>query len=166
MTYNIHPILVHFPIAFLFIYSLIKILPMSRWFPNVSWRQIERVLLVVGVLGACAALATGDTAEHLLVQRNHQLIEAHSTFGVISTFIFGALLLGEITAFYNSRRRNNVALWLEKVLCNRLFSALLALVGLVCISLTGLLGGVIVYGVGVDPFAPIVLKMLGITFSK
>ena len=58
MTYNIHPLFVHFPIAFLFIYSLIKIVPVKKWLPKVSWKDIERVLLVVGVLGAFAALSS------------------------------------------------------------------------------------------------------------
>ncbi len=163
MSYNIHPILVHFPIAFLFIYALIKILPLKHWFPRVSWRQIERVLLVVGVFGAFAALATGEAAEHLLKPRpNRSLVEMHSTFAALSTWIFSVLLLGEIASFFNIYRRNVIAQWIERVFCNKWFSALLALIGLVCISLTGLLGGVIAYGLTADPVAPFVLRILGI----
>ena len=165
MTYNLHPIFVHFPIAMLFVYSLIKILPLKKWFPRVAWRQIERVLLVVGVLGAFAALATGDTAEHL-VKPNHQLVDAHSTFAAVATWLYGALLLGEITAMVNVRlaaQKIVVLQFLECVLCHPLFSALLAFLALVAISITGLLGGVMAYGVTADPFANVVLKILGIS---
>lgn len=40
--------------------------------------------------------------------------------------------------------------------------SLLAVVGLFAITITGVLGGSIVYGTTADPLAPIVLKMLGL----
>jgi uncharacterized membrane protein len=171
MTYNIHPLLVHFPIALLFLYSVIKILPMQKWFPKVAWRDVERVLLLIGVLGAFAALATGDTAEHL-VHPNRQLVDAHSNFATVATFIYGALLVGEIAAVFNTYTDRINASWqwllkvsqfIEKILCNKAFSIILAIAGFVAISVTGLLGGVIAYGLTADPVAPFVLKLLGIT---
>lgn len=162
MSYNIHPIFVHFPIAMLFLYSIIKVLPFKKWFPAVAWRQIERALLVVGVLGAFAALATGDTAEHLLQPRpNRQLVEMHSTFGALATWIYGALLLGEIAAM--SKIKNSFVLFVERVLCNPFFSGVLAALGFIAIAITGMLGGVIAYGLTADPIAPILLKLLGIS---
>lgn len=175
MSYNIHPIFVHFPIALLIVYSVIKIIPLKRWFPEVAWHDIERALLFVGVFGAFAALSTGETAEYL-VQPNRQLVEAHSTFADISTWLYGALLLGEISAFINAHigtprfaiftKYSVVAKLftvLEKVFCNRTFSAVLALVALAAISMTGLLGGVLAYGLTADPFAATVVGWLGIT---
>ena len=168
--YNIHPLLVHFPIAFLFLYSVIKILPFKRWFPKVAWRDIERVLLLVGVLGAFAALATGDAAEHL-AHPNRQLVDAHATFGAAATWIYGALLVGEFAAvinaqhyaFKNWRFVSKLSLFLEKVLRDRIFAGFLAVVGLVAISVTGMLGGVLAYGATADPVAPLLLKVLGIS---
>ena len=171
MNYNIHPLFVHFPIALLFVYSLIKNLPLKKWFPKVAWRDIERVLLVVGVLGAFAALATGDTAQHL-TQPNRALVNAHSDFGAFSTFIYGSLLAGEFAAVINAFNASRGKAWgwltsvlqfVEEVLCNPAFSAVLAFVGLVAISVTGLLGGTLAYGLTADPVAPFVLHLLGIT---
>ncbi|MCR4311379.1 MAG: hypothetical protein NUV54_02320 [Candidatus Taylorbacteria bacterium] len=51
MTYNLHPIVVRFPIALLVLYSIIKVLPLFKWFPSVSWKHIELALPVFGVLG-------------------------------------------------------------------------------------------------------------------
>jgi len=173
-NYNIHPLVVHFPIAFLFVYAIIKILPMSRWFPKVAWMQIERVLLLVGVLGAFAALATGDTAERI-IHPNRALVDAHSNFGSISTWIFGAMLFGEIIKMLNAYLAAHLMtlenyvfvrktlFWIERIFSNRAVSIILAVTGLVCISITGLLGGVIADGLTADPVAPLVLKLLGIS---
>jgi uncharacterized membrane protein len=173
MTYNIHPIIVHFPVAMLFVYSIVKILPLKKWFPSVAWRDVERVLLVVGVLGAFAALATGDTAEHL-VHPNRQLVDAHSTFAGIATFIYGALLVGGLVAIINAKNYvfgkgwqwlSAILRFVEKVLCNPAFSIVLAIAGFFAISITGMLGGTIAYGLTADPIAPLLLKALGITLS-
>ncbi|MEN9614123.1 MAG: hypothetical protein RLZZ347_430 [Candidatus Parcubacteria bacterium] len=170
MQYNLHPIFVHFPIALLFVYSIIKILPFQKWFPKVSWKHIERALLVVGVGGAFLALATGDTAERL-AHANRQLVNAHSTFAGVATWLYGALLLGEILSVYNpkiflkitSASLQKVLSALERFLTRPLFSRVIAFVALVAISITGLLGGVIVYGTTADPIAGFVLNILGIT---
>lgn len=169
MTYNLHPLFVHFPIALLFIYALIKIIPVQKWFSAVSWKQIERALLLFGVLGAFAALLTGDTAEYLF-QPNHQLVEMHATFATLSTWVFGALLFGEILSmvhmYINATLHavgvKRILFALESLLTDRVFSVVLALIGLIAISITGLLGGVMVYGVSADPAASAVLSLLGI----
>jgi len=167
--YNIHPLLVHFPVALLFVYSIIKILPLKKWFPKVAWRDIERALLVFGVLGAFAADATGDIAEHI-AHPNRQLVEMHSTFAGIATFLYGALLAGEILSVIKSTYWNLITIpvvqkiltILEKILCNRFVSNALAVLGLIAISVTGLLGGVMVYGLTADPVAGMVVRLLGI----
>ncbi len=172
MTYNIHPIFVHFPIALLFLYSLIKIFPVKKLFPKVSWKHIEILLLSVGMAGAALALATGDTAEHLLSPSNRQLVQTHSMFGEISTWLYGALLLGEILFFINPfiiekfklPKVNSFLLFIQRILTSPFVSKTLALLGFVAISITGLLGGVLVYGVTADPLASIVLRVLGISY--
>ncbi len=169
MNYNIHPIIVHFPIALLFLYSVIKILPFEKFFPKVAWRDIERVLLFFGVLGAMVASATGEVAEHL-VRPLHKLVEAHSMFAGASTWLYGALLVGEVLAMINTKiiSKINIApltkllIFFEKILCHPIFSRLIAFVALAAIIITGMLGGVMVYGLSADPIAPMVLKMLGI----
>ena len=122
------------------------------------------------MLGAFAALATGDTAEHL-AHANRQLVDMHSTFGAAATWIYGALLLGEFAAVINAQNYAfkkwqfvpKLSKFLAKVLCNPSFAGILAFVGLIAISVTGMLGGVIAYGVTADPIAPFVLKVLGIS---
>ncbi len=170
MTYNIHPIFVHFPIALLFLYSIIKIIPFKKWFSKVTWDYLGFIILLIGVLGAFVARYTGEIAEEL-IQKNRQLIEVHSTFAGISTTIFGLLLLGEILILLtpkifgkiNLPKTSEYVLFIQKVLTHRFVVILLAFLGLISITITGLFGGTIVYGTTADPFAPIVLKLLGIS---
>jgi uncharacterized membrane protein len=169
MNYNIHPILVHFPVGFLIIYSLIKILPLSSWFPRISWKHIEVVLLVVGFGGALAADSSGELAEHL-AKPNGALVEMHSLFAATSTWIYGILLGGEVSPYVRTKIIDRIRLTpvsklltlFETIVLYKGVSFLLALLGLIAISVTGLLGGVMVYGVTADPIAPMVLKILGI----
>lgn len=162
MTYNIHPIFAHFPIALLTIYSILKLIPFYKWFPNIAWKQVERAFLVLGVLGGFAALSTGEAAEHL-VRPDHNLVEMHSTFAAISIWLYGALLLGEIIILASVKfGLPKIIISLGKVLTNRWVSGVLAFLALISISLTGLLGGVMVYGTSADPMAATVLKMLGL----
>jgi uncharacterized membrane protein len=170
MTYNLHPLLVHFPIAMLFVYSVVTVAPLKAWFPSFAWKDASRVLLAVGVLGAFAALATGDTAEQL-VRPDHALVDMHANFAAAATFLYGALLAGELAAMINAKGCAYGARWqwvkavlvgIERVFCNPAFSCALAACGFVAIVVTGVLGGVMAYGLTADPLAPIVLKLLGL----
>lgn len=175
MSYDLHPILVHFPIAILAVYSLIKVLPWGRWFPKVAWHDIERALLVFGLLGAFAALGTGENAEHL-TKPNHNLVEWHSFFAGFTTWLYAALLVGEAAHIVNSRFSAALSVargffavvskgsrLLDKIFTHSFFSRFIALVAFVTLLVTGLLGGVMVYGTTADPLAPFVLKLLGIS---
>ena len=169
MTYNIHPLFVHFPIAFLLLYSLIRILPFERLVPSLSWRHIQQILLLAGVLGAFLSNTTGEIAEHL-IRPEEALVEMHAFFALASTWIYGLLLGGEILFILNPYLSKKFPLGslttllikIETLLTNRTLTLVLAVLGVVAISLTGLLGGVMVYGTSADPLAPFILKILGL----
>ncbi len=169
MTYNIHPLFVHFPIAFLLLYSLLKVLPFYKWFPAASWKYTRLVILIAGVLGAFLASSTGEIAEGI-VQVNHNVVETHAVFASVSTWIYGVLLAGEILVIANpfftkkitSQNLLRFYIFIQKILTNNFLSITLAIVGVITISLTGLLGGAMVYGTTADPFAPFVFRLLGL----
>lgn len=173
MTYNLHPIFVHFPIALFTIYSFIKIFPFRRWMPRVSWLDIERVLLVFGIFGAFFALGTGDTAEHLY-RGSRAIVEVHSGFASASVWIYGILLFGEFLAILNKEfftflerypKILKVSKSLEKIIKNRIIGKFLALIAFVVLFVAGVLGGVMVYGTTADPFASMILNLLGLGLS-
>lgn len=168
--YNIHPIVVHFPIALLFVYSIIKLLPFQKWFPNVVWRDIERLLLVIGLGGAYLSLSTGEQAADL-TRPNESLVEAHEFFANFSTRMYLLILIGEVASYLNNKNYNFISkinflprllIWIEKILTNKNLVAILVILGFISLFLTGLLGGVLVYGITADPLAPFILKLLNI----
>lgn len=166
---NLHPIIVHFPIAFLVIWSFCEILPVSVWFKSVNWQPVKNFLVIVGFLGGWVAQMTGEQAEHLVGES--QLVQTHSFFAGASMVLFGIFAF-EVVIIFLKNRYNNLygklgaiakiidgALSLVK---NRAFRFLLAMLGLIAIFVTGLLGGVLVYGPTADPLAPFVLKILSL----
>lgn len=171
MTYNIHPIFVHFPIALLVVYSVIKIIPFERWLPQIAWRHIERVLLFLGVIGAFVANITGETAEHI-AKADRALVNMHSSFATWTIFLYGLLLFGEIVRLINLKIIKpdsntslvKILLSIERILLHSVLSRVIAFAALITITITGLLGGVIVYGTSADPFAPFILNLLNINY--
>lgn len=166
---NIHPIIVHFPIAFLVIWSFCEILPVSRWFKSVNWQPIKNLLVLVGFLGGWVSQITGEQAEHLVGRS--QIVETHSFFAGASMFIFGIFAFEFVILFLKTKFIDlysrlgfvsKIIDWCLDLLQNKLFRFILALLGLIAIFITGLLGGVLVYGPTADPLAPFVLKILGL----
>lgn len=169
MVYNLHPIFVHFPIAFLLLYSLLVILPLHRWFPRVSWKVLRTILLAAGLLGMIAANMTGETAEHL-VEVRHDIVEMHALFAAVAGWVYGIAFASELITYVRHRfanilRRvhmNEFILFIEHVITHRVVVVTLALIGVLAMAVTGLLGGVLVYGITADPLAPLVLRLLGL----
>ncbi len=169
MKYNIHPIFVHFPIAFLLLYVLVKIIPFKNKFPNISWKHIELTSLILGVFGAFVASSTGEIAEHI-TKAPRDIVEMHSLFAGISTWIFTLLLIGEVLNILLPKIKNIQIPYLilktiekiKNVLTHTYVSVFFAILGVVAITITGVLGGVLVYGTTADPVAPFVLKILGL----
>ena len=168
--YNIHPIVVHFPIALLVIYSIIKIFPFRKWFPNVAWRDIERLLLLIGVMGAFLSLSTGEQAEDFS-RPNEDLVGAHEFFANFSTRTYLIILIGEFANYLNTKNFSlinkinylpKILAWVEKILTNKNLVLVLVILGFISLFLTGVLGGVMVHGTTADPLAPFVLEVLNI----
>jgi uncharacterized membrane protein len=166
---NLHPIIVHFPIAFLVIWSFCEILPVSVWFKSVNWKPVKNFLVLIGFLGGWVSQVTGEVAEHLVGKND--IVEMHAFFAQASMIIFGIFAVEAVVIFLKSKYINIYSKFdfiakiidqILKLLQNRIFRSLLALLGLIAIFTTGLLGGVLVYGTTADPLAPYVLKILGL----
>ena len=166
---NIHPLVVHFPIALLFVYSVITILPFRKWIPRINWADVGTVLLVFGFLGAFVSLQTGEIAADL-TRPNRDLLEAHELFANMTSWMYGLIIVGKVLVFIQTRSFfSKVPTFFQKgitslgsLLTHRTVVILLALFGLLALFLTGALGGIMVYGPTADPLAPLILKVLGI----
>lgn len=144
---------------------------------NPIWQAIKAFLVIVGTLIGLLTLETGEMAEELVrstasdprvfgTSQMGQLIEMHSTFAGVSIGIFAALAVGYIAYFIEKKsaaaesseaihkfmqKFGGVVTLIRKIVLNPWVAAILALVGLVAITITGALGGAIVYGPDVDP---------------
>lgn len=161
---NIHPIFVHFPVALLTVYAVLELLRFKTLTDKAYWFYVKAVILIAGTLGAFVSLSSGEGAEHALSDRSlRPLVEMHSTFANASSWIFGILAVVYLISWisktsYNEKLVNSMfsKIWHIKVMIAEKIlgsyaTVILALAGLAAITITGALGGAIVYGPDVDP---------------
>ncbi len=162
---NIHPIFVHVPIAFLTVYALTEFLRLRILQRLQSWTYLKTFLLFIGLAGAFFALQTGDVASEL-VREGRNVVHLHEFYAKVASVLFGLLfvhylaLLGDqyvnrvlpasLSRWWNVLFRIQAAVFTSPVI------VLLALAGLIALTVTGALGGILVYGVGLDPLTNLV----------
>lgn len=163
---NIHPIFTHFPIALLVLYSLLEVFRVRIITRHSHYFAIKAFLLIVGTLSAIVTFLTGDMAEELLTKTHpelHGLIETHSTFAGVSLALFGLLAAAYIMQILNEQGywRSITNNKLVRTLVNwvMLAAPVIAVLGLAAITITGGLGGAIVYGPNVDPFVSAIYSL-------
>lgn len=135
-----HPRVIHFPIAFLCGYILLEVLAAA--FKNDFLSKAAHLLLFFGVLGAVAAVLTGQQAEMAFEYWNKaasELMEAHETFATITIWYFSALLVLR-TFLVLKKKFTNIFKYVFVVL---------AIVGAYFVFQTGDLGGRMVYEHGI-----------------
>jgi uncharacterized membrane protein len=134
---NIHPIVVHFPIALYSTSLLLSILGMVARRP--SMHRVALWNLVLGTLGALAAVWTGLGAEGTVKHsfEIHEVMEMHERFGIMT------LGLGLVAVGWGLASRRWPLGWMRGM-------GLFIVAGLVGVmALTAHLGGRLVYEFGV-----------------
>ena len=96
---NIHPLLVHFPIAFLYGAALLYFLGSISASERLKWTALW--MLVLGALGAAAAVASGlYAAPGLMVSMSvrHELLRHHKHLMVAASAVTGVLTVWALAA--------------------------------------------------------------------
>lgn len=91
---NYHPLLVHFPIAFLYGAALLYFLAWIQASERLQWAALW--MLMLGALGAAASLASGFyAAPGLMVSQSvrHELLRHHKHLMVAASVVTGALTI-------------------------------------------------------------------------
>jgi len=150
---NLHPELVHFPIALFFIYSILEasgIILKKDYYSNAA-----TMVLFVGLIFALLAVLTGNKAEEFLktVTNSKEILNTmalHRLYATILLWYFTFILFLKIYLF--SKKKLNFK--------NRLLILLLSLIGLFFVYQVGKYGGKMVYeyGVGTKVFNGIKIK--------
>lgn len=168
---DVHPLFVHFPIALLFVWSLIEISQVHRWIKSVDWKSAKGVLLTVGTVGAYFAKETGEIARDQVTKISPTLAWhetfAKTTFALYFLFLVEIILTVCISQIKN--RKISIPHWTHDLmsLYQKIIGFLpirlpLVVIALTVLTVTGVLGGTLVYGNSADPIAPYVLSILGI----
>lgn len=139
---NIHPLVIHFPIAFLIAAFICEII--SQFFDKAYFGKTAKWALLVGTITLGIAAFTGwlghKTVAHS--EASYQFIERHQQFGFISLGLFVGLLVYRFVLLEKTQKNNLI------------IGVLLTLnfIGLSLMSYGAHLGGELVfkYGVGVE----------------
>lgn len=172
---NLHPILVHFPIAILTIYAILELLRFRRLQAIAGWWHAKAYTAVVGTLGAYAAYLAGDESGELSTDLMfRKVFDLHETWATITLVIFTIIAVHYLIElvrrnpkmaglFMGSSLRIRIAkllLQLSALIGQPVLLSFLAFAGLCAITITGGLGGSMVYGPDVDPVVSLIYKFL------
>ena len=141
-TPNVHPLVVHFPIALLFVAALVDAVALAVRRRH-GWVRASAVgLYALGALGVAAAFLTGrDASDSLdLPARAITTLNAHADWALYLTWFAGLYAAVRVFALWRDR---------EGRLAVHLPLAALGLVGLVLVQQTAERGGRLVYEHGV-----------------
>ena len=163
---NVHPLLVHFPIAFFITYSVFELIPFKSIKKQPYWFYIKAILVILGVLGAIVAGVAGKLVEHQFPDKR-ALISIHSTINELASFVFVIIAVAYFISWLKKSNREllkfgslwKIALMWKKIVLETPVIYVLALIGLILISIGGALGGAIAYGPNFDPFTHFVYSL-------
>jgi uncharacterized membrane protein len=164
---NIHPILVHFPIGLLTIYALLEFLRFKALLQKVYWFYLKAGLVLIGCASSIVTFLSGDAIEGMFRGFPDQmhLVSVHSNFALASCLLFGAIAFAYLVQWLAKENISfNVSAWKYLVRLTHQFLqgpavVLLALAGLFCVTVTGALGGALVYGSDIDPVVSFIYKL-------
>ncbi len=162
---NIHPLIVHFPIALLAVYSLLECVPKVR---ASEWaRGSKRIFLFMGVVTAFLALVSGGLAEELVESSPRAyILTVHAPAAGLTTLLYLVLAASYLVQIFDHRgwgdriageSRVLRTLWnmkkrLAHLVRDTWVTPVIAGFALFGLLVTGALGAALVYGPEVDPF--------------
>ncbi len=93
---NIHPLLVHFPIALLTLYAICELIRFKKITTKLYWFHVKAVLIIAGLVTAELALVSGEAIEHMFKEDNpikNAIVPIHaaSAEGTVGIFFILAL---------------------------------------------------------------------------
>lgn len=173
---NFHIIFVHFPIALLTLYSILEIISWGKLSKNKDVFKIKAFLVIIGVASAYPSLWTGGLLEHA-PGYERQVLNLHETFAnsvsnlflVLAIVYFLVILYRgtKLHSFISSRQSlskpvQSFFIAILKLADGVVKSGILpfvALLGLLALTITGALGGILSKGPQVDPITDFVYKL-------
>lgn len=157
---NVHPLLVHFPIAFFVTYAVFELLRFKILTRQPYWFYIKAILVSLGVIGAIFAGISGQLIESRFTDR--ALISLHQHINFAASTIFAVITFAYVVRWLKITpgvkidvvlgSLTKMSLSIEHIVLDTLLLYPLVILGLLLIMIGGALGGIIVYGPNLDPF--------------
>jgi len=157
---NLHPLLVHFPIAIWTLYTLFEIISIKKIQEKAYWFYVKASLVIAGGIFFILAYATGDE-----YGGTEKIREIHESFAGATGIVFGVMAVIYLLVWIKREWPSMyvpflpiVCTWAEKIL-NSPLRLIIPVMGFILLSITGGLGGSMVYGKDIDPFTQIIYKI-------
>lgn len=171
MSFNVHPFIVHFPVALLTLYVLLEFFRLKILTKQTYYFYLKSLLLIFGTAGAGFAILSGKLAEENIGEDVNYLVHTHELWAFLTFGLFAICTLSYFIIWverdFNSQfviKLKNFVLWQFFTKFARAFLespliVILAFLGFVALSITGALGGSIVYGGNSDPFSQLIYNI-------
>ena len=162
--FNVHPLLVHFPLGLLTVYAVLEFLRLKQ-LRNPTMFALKAFLVIVGFAAACVTWLSGQLIEHNpgTTLAHPELTGIHSKMALASTFTVGVLAAAYLVPILRKWpvTRKLVAPFnkVSQAITGHWPGPVLAAIGLILLIITGALGGIIVYGPQLDPFTNIIYQL-------
>ncbi|MDZ4209916.1 MAG: hypothetical protein U1C56_01920 [Candidatus Curtissbacteria bacterium] len=138
---DLHPLVIHYPIAFLTTYAVFELLRFKKLLDLEYWFYIKATLVTVGELGAIVTVIAAQMSPGLAGEST--LVDMYKSFILITAVLFGI-----ITFSYWFK-------WSKPIVI-----VPLTIIGLFFIVVAGGLFGATIYGTHFDPFLAPIFKLL------
>ncbi len=149
---DLHPVLVHFPIALLTVYAGIEVVRFPKLVKQTWWLPLKSAFVILGSLASLFTFITGWLLKQAAEKTGSlsPVMAAHFHFALYTVIVFGVLAVAHVIGLTKQYWAKSIIDCAEFVL--RPYVAIpLALLGLFCITATGALGAAMVYGPNIDP---------------
>ena len=153
---NLHPLLVHFPIALLTFYALFELLRFRKLLSDPNWFFIKAAFVILGSVSSAATFLSGYVIKggFETTPAITRLVETHQAYALATCLVFG--LIACVYAMKIMKRGESFT----NMMLKPAVILPLALIGLGLVTITGGLGGAIVYGPDIDPFVKFIYQVL------